>query len=77
MPTRSGRWALSATPRQLATDIAGLQGAGLDADSIDWPRGTGRVGGPVQLAGATPVLGESTYAAYLGAATWLTGDVPD
>ncbi len=38
-------------------------------------RGTGRVGGPVQIARATPVLGESTYAAYLDAAAWLTGDV--
>ncbi len=48
----------------------------LDADLIDWLRGTGRVGGAVQTAGATPVLGESTYAAYLDAATWLTGEVP-
>ncbi len=37
-----------------------------------WLRGTGRVGEQARVAGATPVLGESTYAAYLSEATWLT-----
>jgi sulfate permease, SulP family len=79
-----GRTALGATFLKVICDYADLLAAtggrlylsGLDADFTDWLRGSGRVGGPVQLAGATPVVGESTYAAYLDAATWLTGAVP-
>jgi sulfate permease, SulP family len=79
-----GRISLGATFLKVISDYADLLAAtggrlylsGLDADLIEWLRGTGRVGGPVQIARATPVLGESTYAAYLDAATWLTGDVP-
>lgn len=80
-----GRTSLGATFLKVTGDYADRLAAtggrlylsGLDADLIDWLRGSGRVGGPVQLARATPVLGESTYAAYLEAATWLTGDVRD
>jgi sulfate permease, SulP family len=61
----------------LAADGGRLCLSGLDAELVEWLRGTGRVGGPVQVAGATPVVGESTYAAYLAAATWLTdGSAP-
>jgi sulfate permease, SulP family len=75
-----GRTSLGATFLKVICDYANLLAAtggrlylsGLDAEFIEWLRGTGRVGGPVQMAAATPVLGESTYAAYLDAATWLT-----
>ena len=75
-----GRTSLGATFLKVICDYADHLAAtggrvylsGLDTDVIDWLRGTGRVGGPVQIAAATPVLGESTYGAYLDAATWLT-----
>jgi sulfate permease, SulP family len=75
-----GRTSLGATFVKVICDYADQLGAaggrmylsGLADDLIQWLRGTGRVGGPLQLAGASPVLGESTYTAYLDAATWLT-----
>jgi sulfate permease, SulP family len=75
-----GRTFLGATFLKVVCDYADLLDAGggrlylsgLEADVVDWLRATGRVGGPVQLAAAAPVLGESTYRAYLEGATWLT-----
>lgn len=75
-----GRTFLGATFLKVVCDYADFLAAGggriylsgLDAGVVDWLRGTGRVGGPLQLAAATPVLGESTYRAYLEGATWLT-----
>jgi SulP family sulfate permease len=75
-----GRTFLGATFLKVACDYADLLDerggrlylSGLDPGVVEWLRGTGRVGGPVQLAAATPVLGESTYNAYLAGATWLT-----
>jgi len=56
----------------LATRDGRLYLSGLDSEVVDWLRGTGRVGGSVQLTPATAVLGESTYRAYLEGSTWLT-----
>jgi sulfate permease, SulP family len=74
-----GRTALGATFLKVMggyADILAEQGgrlylSGLSDDIIEWLRRSGRVGEPMQLVGATPVLGESTYGAYLEGTTWL------
>lgn len=75
-----GRTALGATFLKVMGDYADVladQGgrlylSGLSDDIVEWLRHSGRVGDAMQLVGATPVLGESTYRAYLDGATWLT-----
>jgi SulP family sulfate permease len=75
-----GRTSLGATFLKVMGDYADVlaeQGgrlylSGLSDDNIEWLRGSGRVGDPMQLVEATPVLGESTYNAYLKGSTWLT-----
>lgn len=75
-----GRTALGATFLKVMGDYADVLAeqngrlylSGLSDDVIEWLRQSGRVGGPMQLVGATPVLGESTYNAYLEGTTWLT-----
>ena len=80
-----GRTALGATFLKVMGDYADILAdfggrlylSGLSDDNIAWLRGSGRVGESIQLVGARPVLGESTYAAYLKAATWLTAERQD
>jgi len=75
-----GRTALGATFLKVMGDYADVLAdesgrlylSGLSDEIVDWLRHSGRVGDAMQLVGATPVLGESTYSAYLEGATWLT-----
>jgi sulfate permease, SulP family len=74
-----GRMALGATFLKVISDysdrLAEVGGrlylSGMDAALTERLRSTGRLDGPVRTFGATPVIGESTYAAYLDAGAWL------
>ena len=74
-----GRTALGATFVKVAADYAGrlddrggrLYLSGLEPSLIEQLRRTGHVDGPVRSFEATPVVGESTQAAYLDAEAWL------
>jgi SulP family sulfate permease len=74
-----GRMALGSTFLKVISDYSDrllqaggrLYLSGMDAELTERLRGTGRLEGPVRTFGATPVIGESTYAAYLDAGAWL------
>jgi sulfate permease, SulP family len=74
-----GRTSLGATFAKVITDYAGQLAAsggrlylsGLDPSLADQLRHTGHVEGPVRAFEATPIVGESTRAAYLDAEAWL------
>jgi SulP family sulfate permease len=74
-----GRTGLGATFVKVAADYAGrlddcggrLYLSGLDPSLTEQLRRTGHVDGPVRTFEATPVVGESTQAAYLAAEAWL------
>jgi sulfate permease, SulP family len=74
-----GRTSLGATFVKVAGDYAGrladsggrLYLSGLQPSLIEQLRRTGHVDGPVRSFEATPVVGESTRAAYLDAEAWL------
>ena len=74
-----GRTSLGATFAKVTADYAGRLAAcggrlylsGLDPSLAAQLRRTGRVDGPVRTFEATPVIGESTWAAYLDAEAWL------
>lgn len=79
-----GRTSFGATFVKIISDYAGRLAAaggriylsGLSDEVIQRLRGTGRLGGPVQAEPATPILGESTYVAYLKAQRWLASNQP-
>lgn len=79
-----GRTALGATFLKVMGDYADVLAerggrlylSGLSDEIVEWLRHSGRVGDATRLVGATPVLGESTYSAYLDGATWLTSGRP-
>ena len=56
---------------QLAGSGGRLYLSGLDPSVTERLRRTGHVDGPVRAFEATPVVGESTQAAYLDAEAWL------
>ena len=56
---------------QLAASGGRLYLSGLDPDVAGQLRRTGHVEGPVRAFQATPMVGESTSAAYLDAEAWL------
>ena len=60
---------------EYAAQLAGSGGplylSGLDPSVTERLRRTGHVDGPVRAFEATPVVGESTRAAYLDAEAWL------
>ncbi len=74
-----GRTSLGATFIKVAGDYAGqlddvggrLYLSGLQPTLTERLHRTGSIEGPVRAFEATPVLGESTYAAYLDAEAWL------
>lgn len=74
-----GRTSLGATfvkvVSEYADRLAGTGGrlylSGLQPSLIELLHRTGHIDGPVHAFEATPVVGESTQAAYLDAATWL------
>ncbi len=74
-----GRTSLGATFVKVAGDYAGRLAAcggrlylsGLEPSLTERLRRTGHVDGPVRTFDATPVIGESTQAAYLDAMAWL------
>jgi SulP family sulfate permease len=56
---------------QLVDSGGRLYLSGLDPSLTEQLRRTGHVDGPVRAFEATPVVGESTQAAYLDAEAWL------
>jgi SulP family sulfate permease len=74
-----GRTSLGATFVKVVTEyadrLAGSGGrlylSGLEPSLIELLDRTGHIDGPVHAFEATPVVGESTQAAYLDAQTWL------
>jgi sulfate permease, SulP family len=74
-----GRTSLGATFAKVTADYAGQLAAcggrlylsGLEPSVAAQLRRTGHVNGPVRTFQATPVIGESTWAAYLDAESWL------
>lgn len=80
-----GRTSLGATFVKVIADYASrladcggrLYLSGLSADIIEQLRHTGRLDGPIRTFEATPVIGESTRAAYLDAEAWLVKTAPE
>ena len=70
---RSSRWSPT-MPTNSSTPAARLYLSGLDPSVTERLHRTGHVDGPVRAFEATPVVGESTQAAYLDAEAWLVRD---